>query len=129
MATHLGTEGYLHIDSTTVGEIRGYTLTHTSDTVEDTVIGDDYKTRKATLKDWRVSGDLYWDEADAGQVKLIMGATVTVDLYPEGVDAGDTYYQGQAIVVQFDTTGRHDSMVEVAFSCDGTGELTTETVP
>jgi hypothetical protein len=59
MATVLGKAGFLFVSSLTVLQFRGYTLNHTSDTVEDTVIGDDFKTRLATLQDFRISGDLY----------------------------------------------------------------------
>jgi len=67
MANHLGREGLVKISSTTIGELRNYSLSHSSDVVEDSVIGDTYRTRLATMKTWSASGDLYWDETDAGQ--------------------------------------------------------------
>jgi len=45
MANHLGREGTLKISSTTVGELRNYSLSSSSDVVEDTVIGDTFRTR------------------------------------------------------------------------------------
>ena len=45
MATKLGRDGLIKISSTTIGELRNYALTHTSDTVEDSVLGDVYRTR------------------------------------------------------------------------------------
>jgi predicted secreted protein len=128
MATTLGKAGYLRISSLTVLQLRGYTLNHTSDTVEDTVIGDEYKTRLATLKDWRVSGDLYFDTADTGANALTIGSTVTVDLYPMGIATASRYFQGRAIITSFDPNARHDGMVEVPFSAEGTGALSTLTV-
>lgn len=128
MANHLGKEGVLNASSLTVAEIRGYSLSTTADTVEDTVIGDSWKTNRTTLKSWTVSGDLFWDEADAGQGSLTLGDTVTVALYPEGLATSSTYKQGQAIITGFDITARHDSMVEASFSGTGTGALSTLTV-
>ncbi len=58
MANHLGREGVFKISSTTVGEIRNYALAQSSDVVEDSVIGDVFRTRRATLKTWSVNGDL-----------------------------------------------------------------------
>ena len=84
MANHLGREGLVKISSTTIGELRNYALSHSSDTVEDSVIGDTYRTRLATMKTWSASGDLYWDEADAGQLLITIGSQVTLNLYPEG---------------------------------------------
>lgn len=128
MANHLGKEGVLKVSTTTVAEIRGYTLNETSATTEDTVIGDSWTTHKATVRSWQASGDLFWDEVDTGQLSLTVGSTVTLNLYPEGGDTGDTYKSGSAIIVSFDITGRNDSMVEASFSATGSGALSTLTV-
>jgi len=127
MATHIGKEGYMYVGVATVAQIRGYTLNESSATVEDTVIGDAWTTHKGTIKSWQVSGDLFWDEADAGQLSMTMGTTTTVQLYPMGVVTA-TYKSGQAVIVGFDITGRHDSMVEASFSATGTGALSTLTI-
>ena len=128
MATVLGKAGFLIVSSLTVLQFRGYTLNHTSDTVEDTVIGDNFKTRQATLQDFRISGDLYFDTADAGANALTVGSTVTIELYPQGIATASRYYQGRAIITSFDPNARHDGMVEVPFSAEGTGALSTLTV-
>lgn len=128
MATHLGKEGYLKVSTTTVAEVRDYTLSQTAAQVDDSVIGDEWTTTKTTLKSWSASGSLFWDETDAGQLSLTIGASVTLNLYPEGVDSADTYYAGSANDTQFDITGRHDSMVEASFSVQGNGALSTLTV-
>lgn len=128
MANHLGKEGVLKVSTTTVAEVRGYTLNQTSATTEDTVIGDDWTTHKATQKSFQVSGDLFWDEADSGQLSLTIGSTVTLNLYPEGIASSSTYYSGAAIVNSFDVTARHDSMIEASFQATGTGPLSTLTV-
>jgi predicted secreted protein len=80
------------------------------------------------MRTWSVSGDLYWDEADAGQLSLTIGSSVTVNLYPEGADSGDTYYSGGGIVTKFDISAAFDGMVESAISIEGNGALITVTV-
>jgi predicted secreted protein len=128
MANHLGKEGVLKVSTTTVAEVRGYTLNTSSATTEDTVIGDDWTTHKSTLRSWQASGDLFWDEVDSGQLALTVGQTVTLNLYPEGIASSSVYYSGAAIVTGFDVTARHDSMVEANFTAQGTGPLSTLTV-
>lgn len=128
MANHLGREGVVKISSTTIGELRNYALAHSSDVVEDSVIGDIYRTRRATMKTWSVSGDLYWDETDAGQIALTIGSAVTVNLYPEGDDSTDVYYSGAGIVTKFDISAAFDGMVEGSISIEGNGTLSTLTV-
>ena len=128
MATYLGREGLVKISSTTIGELRNYSLTHTSDTVEDSVIGDTYRTRKASMKSWSASADLFWDERYAGQILITIGSTVTLNLYPEGDAATDTYYSGSAIVTQFNPTASYDGLVEASIVFEGNGVLSTLTV-
>jgi len=128
MANHLGREGLVKISSTTIGELRNYSLSHSSDVVEDSVIGDTYRTRLATMKTFSVSGDLYWDETDAGQLLITIGSQVTLNLYPEGASSGDVYYTGAAIVTKFDINASFDGIVEGAISFEGNGVLTTTSV-
>jgi hypothetical protein len=127
MANHLGREGTVRISSTTIGELRNYSLAHSSDVVEDSILGDIYRTRKSTMRTWSVSGDLYWDELDAGQIALTIGSSVTVNLYPEGASSGSTYYSGGGIVTKFDISAAFDGMVEAAISIEGNGALSTVT--
>ena len=128
MANHLGREGLIKVSSATIGELRNYALAHSSDVVEDSVIGDIYRTRRATMKTWSVNGDLYWDENDAGQIALTIGSAVTVNLYPEGVASTSTYYSGAGIVTKFDISAAFDGMVEGSISIEGNGTLSTLTV-
>jgi hypothetical protein len=123
MANHLGREGSLQISATTVGELRNYALSHTFDTVEDTTLGDTYRTRKPTLGTWSLNSDLYWDELNAGQIALTVGQTVTVALYPEGTAATSRYYTGQGIVTKFDISAEFDGMVEGSITVEGASAL------
>jgi len=127
MANHLGREGLVKISATTIGELRNYSLSHSSDTVEDSVIGDTYRTRLATMKTWSASGDLYWDETNAGQLLITIGSSVTLNLYPEGADTGDVYYSGAAIVTKFDISASFDGIVEGSIAFEGNGTLSTLT--
>jgi predicted secreted protein len=80
------------------------------------------------MKTWSVSGDLYWDETDAGQLSLTIGSSVTVNLFPEGGAATATYYSGGGIVTKFDISAAFDGMVEGSISIEGNGALSTVTV-
>ena len=127
MATKLGREGLIKVSSTTIGELRNYALTHSSDTVEDSVLGDTYRTRLASMKTFSVSGDLYWDESDAGQLLITIGSSVTLNLYPEGASTGDVYYSGAAIVTQFNVSASFDGIIEGQISFEGNGVLSVLT--
>jgi len=129
MATHLGREGTIKVALTrVVGELRNYSLSHSSDVVEDSTLNDTYRTKKATLQTWTMSADVYWDETDEGQVRLTPGSGVLIDLYPEGFASSAVYYGGFGVVTKFDISGTFDGMVEGSITVEGTGILSTLTV-
>lgn len=130
MATHTGSEGTVRVGATNaVLEIRSYSVEETADTVEDTSMGDGYRTFKTTLKGWSGSVDVFWDELDTtGQGALVPGSEVNVRFYPEGTTTGDIYYTGQAIVTGKTITGSFDGMVESTITVQGTGALTSAAV-
>jgi predicted secreted protein len=129
MATHTGSEGTVHVGANAIAEIRSYSIEETSDTVEDTSMGDSFRTHKATLRSWTASVDVFWDETDTtGQVALVPGSEVTINVYPEGNTSGDDYYTGTAIVTSKSVTASFDGMVEASVSLQGTGTLTSSQV-
>lgn len=128
MATHTGSEGTVRVGANAIAEIRSYSLEETADTVEDTSMGDTYRTHKTTLKSFSGSVDVFWDETDTnGQIALAVGSEVTINFYPEGATTGDTYYTGTAIVTSKTVTGSFDGMVESTINVQGTGALTSAT--
>lgn len=131
MATHTGSEGTVRVGVNAIAEIRSYSVEETADTVEDTSMGDAYRTFKTTLKGWSGSVDVFWDETDTnGQVALVVGTEVTANFFPEGTSAGvsEKYYSGTAIVTGKTVTGSFDGMVESTITLQGTGALTLSTL-
>ena len=127
MATHTGSEGLIKVSTTTVGELRSYTLEQTSDTIEDTSLGDSTRTYKAGLKGFSGSASLFFDEADAGQLLVTAGSSITINVSPEGTSTGDKYFSGTAIVTGYNVSASFDGMVEAEMTFTGTGELTVGT--
>jgi predicted secreted protein len=127
MATHTGSEGLIKVSTTTVGELRSYTLEQTSDTIEDTSLGDSTRTYKAGLKGFSGSASLYFDEADAGQILLVVGGAIAIKVFPEGATVGDKYYEGDAIVTAYNISASFDGLVEAELTFTGTGTLTLST--
>ena len=127
MATHTGSEGTIKVSSTTVGELRSYSLEQTADTIEDTSMGDTTRSYKSALKGWSGSASLFFDEADAGQLLLVLGTSVAIKVYPEGASTGDKYYYGDAIITGSNISASFDGMVEAEVTFTGTGLLTLGT--
>jgi len=127
MATHTGSEGTLKVGANTIGEIRSFSISESADTLEDTSMGDAARTYKSSLTTFTGSVDVFWDEADAGQMAMTVGASVTFSAYPEGATAGDKYYTGSAIVTGLTINSSFDGMVEASITLQGTGALTLST--
>lgn len=129
MATHAGSEGTVKVGANAVAEIRSYSIEQTADTLEDTTMGDTARTYLPSLTTFTGTLDVLWDETDtSGQGALTIGASVTLNLYPEGAVSGDTYLSGTAIVTGRTITASYDGLVEMSISVQGTGALSTTTV-
>jgi predicted secreted protein len=129
MAVHKGSEGTVKVGSNAIAEIRSYSIEETGDTLEVTTMGDTARTYVPSLTSWSGSVDVYWDETDAtGQGALTVGAQVTLNVYPEGDDAADTYYTGTAIVTGVTKSASFDGLIEASISVQGSGALTSTTV-
>jgi len=129
MATHKGSEGVIKVGTNTVAEVRSYSIDESADVLEDTSMGDSAKTYLASLTSFSGSLDVFWDETDtSGQGALTVGSSVTLNVYPEGADSGDTYYSGTALVTGVSRSGSFDGMVEASISVQGSGALTQSTV-
>lgn len=129
MANHKGSEGYVKVGANTVAEVRDWSLTISSDTVEDSTMGDSARTYKPTLTSATGSISAYWDETDTtGQGAMTAGSEVTLALYPEGDESGDTYYTMSAIITEEGASAAFDGMVEASYSFQANGAVTLTTV-
>jgi hypothetical protein len=128
MATHTGSEGTIKIGADVVGELRSFSLESTAETIEDTSMGDTNRSYKVGLKTFTGTASVYFDETDAGQILLVAGAEITLNVYPEGASSGDTFYTGSAIVTGKTINSSFDGMVEAEISFQGNGALTESTI-
>ena len=129
MATYTGQNGTVKDDANAVGEVKSFEVSVTGDVVEDTVMGDDWKTNKATQKSWTGSISALHDRDDStGQGAFSIGATVTAKLYPSGDASGNVEFSGSAIVTSRNVRSSHDGLVELDLELTGTGALTEANV-
>ena len=129
MSNHKGSEGTVKIGANAIAEIKSWSLNESAAIIDDTNIGDTARTKQSGTTEWSGSVDCFWDETDTnGQVSMTAGASVTLNLYPEGATGGDTYYTGTALITGISRSAGVDGMVEVSFTFEGTGALSETTV-
>jgi hypothetical protein len=132
MATTTGSSGVvkLQVAGTSVavvGEVRSYTLDGSTDTIEDSVMGDTARTYKAGLEASTVSIECYWDDSDAQQLVIDNRASLDFEIYPTGTGTGEKYYSGTGIVTSKSITASFDGMVEASFALQVSGAVTEAT--
>ena len=77
--SHSGKDGLVKVGSNTVAEVRSWSLEHSADVIEKSVMGDSYRSYHAGMQSATASIECYWDETDTnGQVALAPASEVTL---------------------------------------------------
>ena len=111
-----------------VGELLNWTVTMTTDAVENTSMGDTNRTYVKGLSTGTGSMSLYLDPDDAVQQDLLQGDSVDCEFYVEGTDSGDTKYTGTFIVTSVERGTTMDGIATLNAELQLTGALTIGTV-
>ena len=128
MATFLGNDGVVKIGANTVAEVTAFDVSQSANTADDTVLGDTWQSHLVGTTSWSGSISCYWDDTDAtGQGAMTVGASVSLELYPEGTTVGDYKLSGTATITEISTSNSLDSTVTASFSFTGNGALTIGT--
>jgi len=129
MANHKGSEGVAKIGANTIAEIKDFSLSETAETIDDTTMGDSARTKQVGLTTASGSMTAFWDETDtSGQGAMTVGASVTLNLYPEGATTGDKYATLTALITEKGVSTTLDGMVETTVSFEANGAVTWGTV-
>ena len=129
MATHHGKEGTVKVGSNAVAEIQSFQVTEEVGVSDDTAMGDTSETHLVGIKRWNGSLECSWDGDDTnGQEALLVGASVVLNLYPEGAANGDKYMSGTATITRVNSTVARDGVVRRSFDFTGNGALSHSTV-
>jgi predicted secreted protein len=135
MAETKGVDGIVKIAATgstvaTLLHVTAFTLEETTETLDVTTMGDDYRQILSTFKSFTISVDGYWDPSETGlghgaaAPTVQAGTTIDFELYPAGTSG--IFYSGSAIVTSISRSGSFDGAVEFSLSADGTGDLAYE---
>ena len=133
MATHFGSDGSVKLVTSggsvaQVGELLNWTVTMTTDAVENTSMGDTNRTFVKGLSTGTGSMSLYLDPDDAVQQDLVQGDSVDCEFFVEGQDSGDTKYTGTFIVTSVERGTTMDGIATLNAELQLTGALTIATV-
>lgn len=130
MATFNGKSGVVESGAAAVAEVTDFSYTDAVVVTEDPSLGDDWATNKAGTKSWSGSVNCNYDSTDAtGQGTFVVGAEVTLNLYPVANAAPNIKRSGTVIIDSVVVTnGGNDPIVSVAFTFVGNGVATDAAV-
>lgn len=135
MATYEGSNGAVKLldgagTATAVANVRGWSISVARDTVEDTAMGDSYRTYKKGLQNWSGSMDIIYDDSTSAEVNAAVSpdtdTVITASFYPD-VSVTATKFEGTIIVTEFAVTSSYDGIVTASVSFQGTGALAAAT--
>ena len=112
-------------DPVTVVGIKNWSLELSTDTLETTALGDDWKNYITGLMEWTASseGDYSVETDTQGQAALqeafLAGETVDLKLYVDDTH----YYSGEAIINSLSIEDPVDDVVNISIEFTGNGEL------
>lgn len=137
MATLTGNNGVVKIADhlgavQQVAAVRSFTIDITTDTIENSTMGNDSRTYLKGMSSWSGSADIYFDPADMPTTttgNVWMNPTlegVGSDPYAIEVYLDNTAYKfsGNIIVTGFSINSSMDGMVEASISFTGSGPAT-----
>lgn len=137
MATFTGENGAVYIGTDSAGEaqvaeVRSWTVEHTKDVVEDTVMGDAARTYKAGLHQFTGTMEVVYDSGHSGNAtygnafRPDNDSALYVEFYPS--TASGEKYTGQVLVTSVSRSASYDDLVTASVSFQGTGVLDIESV-
>ena len=125
MATYTGQLGKIELGANAIAEIRSFEINAVSDTLDDTVMGDTWRTNKSTFRSWSGSMEVLYDPGNTtGQVALTIGSTAAATFYPSGDTAGMGELAGTVRVTERQVQSAHEDLVMLTIQFIGDGALT-----
>lgn len=129
MATFIGKHGIVKVGTTTIAEVKSFSISQQASSIDATAMGNEWAVHKITQKSWSGSLACHCDPTDkTGQEALMVGALVTLKLQPQGSGSGDYELTGSALISDIQIQTDHAGIIERSFSFQGTGALTIDTV-
>lgn len=134
MATFVLDNAYVTVNSVNLSDqVRAVTLEVSSDELDDSAMGDTFRSRIGGVKDWSITLEFNQDfaasEVDA-TIWPLVGTTTTVLVAAEGssITATNPSYSGSVLVSQYSPfSNSYGDLATVSVTWPGAGTLTRAT--
>ena len=134
MATYTGENGTVKLGDDSAGEVaiaevRSWTVEHTKDVIEDTVMGDSARTYKSGLHQFTGSMEVVYDDghtAASDAFRPDNDGDLFVEFFPS-TSSGEKF-SGKVIVTSVSRSASYDDLITCSVSFQGTGPMGIEAV-
>lgn len=130
MATLTGNDGSIVVGSTTVAAVRNFSIDMTSDTIENTVMGQSQRTYTKGLSTYSGSADIYFSPSEFSGAAATFNPTagtvgqanISGRFYLDQDATNDiVFYANSMIITGYTVNSSMDGMVEASISFQGSG--------
>lgn len=128
MPRYKGHEGAIEVGASPVGEVESFDITTTVAEQDANVMGSAWTDVEGGQLSASGSINVLRDRSDAGQVALVVGATVTLTLFPEGDTTALTSLSGDFLVTERGITTSVGDLVKTSYSVRNKGAVTEAAV-
>lgn len=129
MSRWLGQDGTAKVASAVIGELVGFDINEEAEIVDDSILSEDWDANSGGSKRWSGTITCRFDSTDTtGQALMTVGATVTLNLFPEGDASGLTQLAGSARVASRAITNSRNTPVDAVYAVTGNGALVQSAV-
>ena len=130
MSTFKGNDGVVSITGTAIAELKAWTFDENADQIDDTAMGDTYKTSKSGMPSATGTIECHYDPSDSTQEALVPGTEVALILYPNGTAQGSQRISLTAQITGRTRSGAIDAIMPRTFNFSlSTGTVTFDVVP
>lgn len=132
MAIFSGQDGVMKVGTTSVAELRGFSIDTTTEALQTTTMGDSAHTYINGLENFSGSADVFYDSTHHTSITALTGGSnagpVTLTFFPAGEGASSNpKLTGSAIITGYSLTSSFDGVIEASITFQGTGDLTYTT--
>ena len=134
MATLTGNNGTVSVGGTVLAAVRSFSVESTRDTIETSVMGQDFRTYVNGMSSFSGTADIYFEpsEFDGGESTFnptagnVGGAPINVKFYVDYAagSGNDSVFTGTAIITGYTVNSSMDGMVEASISFQGSRDVT-----
>ena len=127
MAVRHGKDGVVKQGSNTIASVTSWKMSEKAATADKSAMGDTYESHLVGLLSGDGSIDCLLDPSDTAQEALTIGASVTLNLYPQGTTTGLKYLTFTATIVSLDFAGSLTEPSKRSFGFKANGTISWST--